>query len=524
MRMGTLASIVVAAGCLALGTYSAAQVDGIDLVAGNQNVEITTVPAESAMQTYRVTQSSKMAKPSPASTKALQKKITKRFANANLSEVLAWLSLQDLSFVADMGAFPDRKVTFNFKNQTLKNVMDTIAETFGGAWSQKGDIYTLTPKAPSFVFSRSGKAGSQPWSSIAPQTFTMTPKGEFKLQPMPNRVWATPKTEFKIEGLPKRNFEFSLGNMHNQGKELTPAQKKEVEAAMARAKEEIKRAIEELKGHKGHIQGLDDKQLHELIKHLQEIIGKSVGGAFQWQGFDENSMDLKLFEKGEMKELHDKELAEHMKALQGLKLDEKHFGDAMKEHMKALEGLKGDHIKVFSGDEMKEHMKALQGLKLDEKHLGDAMKEHMKGLKELEGSHFKMLDSEKLKALIEKSHGNMKGLDGEKLKALMEKSHAEMKMLDADKMKELMSKAHADQKRVLELAEAGKLKAKVTGENLGKLAESLTDAQRELMKKQGYLTPKDLTEEQRKLIPDMGKGDWTLTYSKDGKSVTIKGG
>jgi hypothetical protein len=59
--------------------------------------------------------------------------------------------------------------------------------------------------------------------------------------------------------------------------------------------------------------------------------------------------------------------------------------------------------------------------------------------------------------------------------------------------------------------------------NIKKLLESLTIEQRDLHNRQGHLKARDLTSAQRRLlgIGDQ-KGDWTLSYKMDGRSITIK--
>ncbi|HRK20854.1 MAG TPA: hypothetical protein PLX06_03560, partial [Fimbriimonadaceae bacterium] len=77
----------------------------------------------------------------------LQKKITKRFVNTSLGEVLAWLSLEQFSFVADAGEFPGKgQVTLSFRDQPLGAVLDAIADAFNGRWEQRGEIFTLRPR------------------------------------------------------------------------------------------------------------------------------------------------------------------------------------------------------------------------------------------------------------------------------------------------------------------------------------------------------------------------------------------
>ncbi len=79
---------------------------------------------------------------------ALKKPITKRFVNTKLSEVLAWLSLEQFSFVADSSEFPgESSVTLNFRSQPLGAVLDAIADAFNGRWERKGEIFMLRPTA-----------------------------------------------------------------------------------------------------------------------------------------------------------------------------------------------------------------------------------------------------------------------------------------------------------------------------------------------------------------------------------------
>ncbi len=54
------------------------------------------------------------------------------------------------------------------------------------------------------------------------------------------------------------------------------------------------------------------------------------------------------------------------------------------------------------------------------------------------------------------------------------------------------------------------------------LMNSLTDKQWELQKKNGYLTPDDLTPKQRVMLGSDTKGDFSLSFSLDGKTLTIK--
>ncbi|HLO99855.1 MAG TPA: hypothetical protein VK171_14770, partial [Fimbriimonas sp.] len=86
---------------------------------------------------------------------------------------------------------------------------------------------------------------------------------------------------------------------------------------------------------------------------------------------------------------------------------------------------------------------------------------------------------------------------------------------------------------LLQLKDAEKLKALPKREALGfkkvdsaKLLKSLTDGQKEIMKKQGFLKISDLTKEQKEMIftdPKAEiKGDFSFILNLDGEKLTIK--
>jgi hypothetical protein len=59
--------------------------------------------------------------------------------------------------------------------------------------------------------------------------------------------------------------------------------------------------------------------------------------------------------------------------------------------------------------------------------------------------------------------------------------------------------------------------------DVSKLLDSLTPAQQAQAKKQGYLTPADLSASQKAMLGGLSKdGYFTITISKDGKKLTIK--
>jgi hypothetical protein len=60
--------------------------------------------------------------------------------------------------------------------------------------------------------------------------------------------------------------------------------------------------------------------------------------------------------------------------------------------------------------------------------------------------------------------------------------------------------------------------------DLKQLLESLTPEQREKHERQGYLGFEDLTPAQQRMLNVKGDGNWTVSYSADGKKITIRSG
>lgn len=75
---------------------------------------------------------------------ALDKKISVSFHGANLDDVLAWLSSQGISFVADHSfPKPQARLTMRIESQSLRDALLAVADVFGGVWQKQGEIYVL---------------------------------------------------------------------------------------------------------------------------------------------------------------------------------------------------------------------------------------------------------------------------------------------------------------------------------------------------------------------------------------------
>lgn len=103
---------------------------------------------------------------------ALARRVTKRFEGAPVGEILDWLASENVSFVADSAAFGDRKLTANFVNQPLKDVIAAIATALDGQWTRNGSVYSLKPKVDFLEFGLSGRD----FTFVGPEVFKLGDK------------------------------------------------------------------------------------------------------------------------------------------------------------------------------------------------------------------------------------------------------------------------------------------------------------------------------------------------------------
>jgi hypothetical protein len=73
-----------------------------------------------------------------------QRKVTRSFTNAKLSEVLDWLKSQGVNFVIRPDQVdPNSRLSLNAVNQPLRDVMSAIASAFGGSWTKEGELWVF---------------------------------------------------------------------------------------------------------------------------------------------------------------------------------------------------------------------------------------------------------------------------------------------------------------------------------------------------------------------------------------------
>ena len=156
-----------------------------------------------------------------------------------------------------------------------------------------------------------------------------------------------------------------------------------------------------------------------------------------------------------------------------------------------------DNVKVFGDGKIYENGKAREMTKEEKAKLEEKMKAW--------GESFKDFDFEKI-------------FDGENFKILTPDKMSKEEKAEFEKE---MKKLHENLKELPGKIEMPRFTIKAEG--IAELKKSLTESQKELMKKQGYLKPGDLTEAQRKILNlDSMKGDFSISFSDDGMSITIK--
>ncbi|MCH8274091.1 MAG: DUF4974 domain-containing protein [Armatimonadetes bacterium] len=123
---------------------------------------------------------------------ALDRKVTVTFQDATLSDVLKWLSSENVNFIAESTQISaDRKVTMSVKEQPLRDVIEALADAFNARWSRQGEIYVL--KEGRLAYSVPAIAGAP---QLLGRLFETMPEGAFRLAP--------PINEERLEALKGR--------------------------------------------------------------------------------------------------------------------------------------------------------------------------------------------------------------------------------------------------------------------------------------------------------------------------------
>ncbi len=510
-------------------------------------------------------------------------RLTRCFKDEKLSDVLAWMSLGKYSFVCADNGVQESRLNLDLKGVTLDEAMEAIAEQTQGEWIQKGNIFTLYPNASkrvptqpvTFILGQPSLTPN-PDEIEVPKEFNLV-LGQFTAAPrdvFQTAANAAPRYEATYKASPfflpatfgtlayKQDKHWQDDFFNTSPMRDDPFMIKQD----SKLEKEIRDTLTELRKLMPSIRGNQkltpeqsaklEKQLAAVEKKLSELLAKQNADFFSGQAFDfkmapmhmpkfEEFKNFKFDSKG-FQGMDPKSKAEMEKAMQ----------EAMKAHQDAFKMLDSAEMKKLmelgklNGDAFKGMQfdsKAFQGFKMDSK----AKAEMEKAMQEATKAHqdaFKMLDSAEMKKLMELHKMDaFKGLDA-KTKADIEKemkahqdamksmgdfkmdgkSKAEIeKAMKAhqDAMKSLDAKTKAEiEKAMQEAKKHSDMAMAFNGQkiNFEKLVDSLTPKQKDLMKSKGYLTPADLSADQLKMLGKLPDGEYTISFSKDGKSIIIK--
>lgn len=170
-----------------------------------------------------------------ASTTPTANRVSVRFRDAKVSEVLDWLEAHKVSFVISAGDVPrDTTITLNLEDRPLESVVTAIGQALGGHWSRTGGIW-IFKKGISPFGEVSGLSGDTTWGPMfvpnaktGPFSFFTPPdqKSLNELQKSGGTFFAPPQFDGKgfdgrmIDGksFDAKNFEKSMKDLQDKMK------------------------------------------------------------------------------------------------------------------------------------------------------------------------------------------------------------------------------------------------------------------------------------------------------------------
>ncbi len=79
---------------------------------------------------------------------AFDRKVSVTFQSARVADVLKWLEVEGINFVADPRSFGEgRVISLSVKDQPLRDVLNAVARALNAHWEREGNIYILKPGA-----------------------------------------------------------------------------------------------------------------------------------------------------------------------------------------------------------------------------------------------------------------------------------------------------------------------------------------------------------------------------------------
>lgn len=136
-------------------------------------------------------------------------RVSVKFQDAKVGEVLKWLERQGVSFVIADTKLKDRSITLSIQDQPVDAVADAIASALGGHWERQGAIRVFREGAFSWLF----EAPSVKGELIKPDGKNLLKDYQFQETPMPR----SDGNQMKVFTLPDQDgktFQF-FGNGFN---------------------------------------------------------------------------------------------------------------------------------------------------------------------------------------------------------------------------------------------------------------------------------------------------------------------
>lgn len=407
------------------------------------------------------------------------KKISVRFKQASVEEVLDWLSNQGVSFVTT-GIPKDAKINLTVTDIPLSEVIDVVGQSLGGSFVKRGNTYIFQKGTRNFVFEAPiaqirevpvelhNLKALEEVRALQGHQFAMPEGFAFKMldsqDPKSQKEMQQLREKMMKEFGPNSDFMKKLQKEMGDTKKWESLHKDMAKHHEHNAKlhEEMMRKFGEGSAFQKEMHGFgqqDAKRMEGLAKEMEKRFGQ--GSTFQKSFGAQDAKKWEEFGKTMEKRFgHGSEFEKGMKA----------WGE---KHGKEMESQLGP------GSKFSQEMKAFK----------------------LENGKMRELSAKEHEQMMKELQGKMKNLKEFKMPAMP-------KMPDMPKMdgKAFMMPSTSFQ----------------SGDILG-VAKGLTPAQREKNKQQGFLYWSDLNKDQQAKIGAQGwTGNWTITINRDGESFTLK--
>lgn len=207
----------------------------------------------------------------------LDRKISKRFDNVPVREVLQWLAGEGVSFVVRDTELTESRISINFVDEPMRNAVNAIADACGGSWRKHGSVYVFH-KGESAFFSVPAVAEGMPLRNFSvdmpaiarAREMSDADRRELEMHLKEIEPELAKLKDLKIE-VPKMDF----SKMH--GGKMTDEQKRELEKSLAHLKD-LKIEIPKMDFSKMHDGQMTDEHRMALEKSLSHLKDLKVEG------------------------------------------------------------------------------------------------------------------------------------------------------------------------------------------------------------------------------------------------------